>query len=133
MTTLPPDAVLLPLVEAMAAGDREALRSFHEAAGPWVYGMLLRLCADEATGARVLARSFAELWRQAPLYDRHLGPPLLWALATARGLALGDKLAGGPAPQAEVDDALLAAFYRPAERPDPEAVDAALRARVEQP
>lgn len=89
---IPPTEELLAHVEAMAGGDVDALVALQEAAGPWVHAAIVAIVGgpNEASAA-LLTDVFAAMWQQAQHYDRHLGPPLLWALLLARSAALAHK------------------------------------------
>lgn len=78
------DQRLLPLIEAMARGDRAALRSFIEQAGPTIHAAHLRATGQSVAAAVLTERSLEELWRSAPLYDAHYGQPGAWVMAVAR-------------------------------------------------
>lgn len=78
------DLQLLPLIEAMARGDRVALRSFIELVGPMIHAAHLRATGQSVAAAVLTERSLEELWRSAPLYDAHYGQPGAWVMAVAR-------------------------------------------------
>ena len=78
---VPSDETLLPLIEAMAAGDASALPEFIEQTGPWIHAATLRITRSTVAAAVLTEAVFVEAWRTAPLYDRHMGPPMTWLLA----------------------------------------------------
>ncbi len=81
---LPTDHDLLPLILAMASGDRTSLRSFIERAGPVIHAAQLRATGQSVAAAVLTERTLEELWRSAPLYDAQYGSPRAWILAVAR-------------------------------------------------
>ena len=80
----PSDHELQPLIDAMATGDDRGLRDFIDLVGPFVYGTHLRSTGQTVAAAVLTERTFAELWRSAPLYDRQFGGPRDWIMAVAR-------------------------------------------------
>lgn len=84
----PGDDELRPLIEGMGQGKEAALADFVEIVGPYVYGIHLRATGQTVAGAVLTERTFAELWRTAPLYDRQFGTPTDWILAVARGMSV---------------------------------------------
>lgn len=88
----PGDDELQPLIEGMGQGEATALADFVEIVGPHVYGIHLRATGQTVAAAVLTERTFAELWRTAPLYDRQFGTPSDWILAVARGMSV-DHLA----------------------------------------
>jgi DNA-directed RNA polymerase specialized sigma24 family protein len=78
------DQTLLPLIEAMATGDATVLPRFIEETGPWIHGAALRTTRSTVAAGVLVEAVLSELWRTAPLYDRHQGRPGTWILAVAR-------------------------------------------------
>ncbi|MDQ4068054.1 MAG: RNA polymerase sigma factor [Actinomycetota bacterium] len=56
------------LLEAMAAGDRGALRSLHDRHAPWLLLRLSRRCADPAVVEEVVQDTFLAVWRKPAAY-----------------------------------------------------------------
>lgn len=81
---VPSDETLLPLIEAMAGGDRSVLPRFIELVGPWIHSAALRTTRSTVAAGVLVEQVLTEVWRTAPLYDRHLGRPMTWILAVAR-------------------------------------------------
>lgn len=112
---LPADEDLLPLILAMASGDRTSLRSFIEQAGPVIHAAQLRATGQSVAAAVLTERTLEELWRSAPLYDAQYGTPRAWILAVARLQAVefvaarrgkAERLRSSPDVDAEVVDPL---------------------------
>lgn len=85
---LPDNDHLIALVHQMGAGDRDAAGELWDAIAPWIHAALLRMLRDEEAAEILTRRTLVEMWRAAPLYDQHVGRPLLWALAMARNLGI---------------------------------------------
>jgi len=83
---LPDDEQMIALIERVGAGDQAAMGELWDAVSPWVYGVLLRMLRDEEAAELLTRRTFVEIWQAAPLWDQHVGRPLLWSLAMARSL-----------------------------------------------
>lgn len=71
----------------MAEGDSSVLPEFIGYVGPWIHAAVLRATLGQVAAAALLEEILAELWRTAPLYDRHFGPPMTWVMAVARSHA----------------------------------------------
>ena len=83
---LPDNDTLVTLVERMAIGDADALGELWDQVSPWVHAALLRMLRDEQAAELLTRRTVVEMWRLAPMWDHHVGRPLLWAMANARSL-----------------------------------------------
>ncbi len=81
---VPSDETLLPLIEAMASGDASVLPQFIEQVGPWVHAAAVRTTRSTVAAGVLLEAVLTEVWRTAPLYDRHQGRPMTWVLAVTR-------------------------------------------------
>ncbi|HVQ87013.1 MAG TPA: RNA polymerase sigma factor [Actinomycetes bacterium] len=57
------------LVEALADGDRTALRELYERHAPWLLIRLQRRCSDEGLVDEVIQDTFVAVWRSADKYD----------------------------------------------------------------
>ncbi|MCP4867470.1 MAG: hypothetical protein GY898_01975 [Proteobacteria bacterium] len=80
----PGNDVLGPLIESMGTGDEEALQEFVTLVAPWIHGAQLRLSGNTVAAAYLVEETLKELWKTAPLYDPHWGPPMTWTMAVAR-------------------------------------------------
>jgi RNA polymerase sigma-70 factor, ECF subfamily len=65
------------LLEAMAGGDRSALRSLHGRHAPWLLLRLSRRCADPAIVEEVVQDTFLAVWRKPAAY-KGSGPVAAW-------------------------------------------------------
>ncbi len=99
-SALPSDDELRVLLDAMAAGDRDALSSLVGLVGPWLFPVAERLMAGDSDAAASLCeRLFVLIWRMSPCYDGNHGPPLAWMLLVLRELAevpMSETAAGYP-------------------------------------
>jgi RNA polymerase sigma-70 factor (ECF subfamily) len=57
------------LLDAIAGGDRAALRTLYERHAPWLTLRLQRRCADPDTVDDALQDTFVAIWRSAKRYD----------------------------------------------------------------
>ena len=85
--SLPSDETQVALIERIASGDAEAFAELFDLLAPYVVAALRRSVRDEQQADDLTVAVFSELWVMAPLWDRHVGRPLLWALALARSQA----------------------------------------------
>ena len=85
---LPSDDQQVALMDRIASGDAAALGEFASVVGPWVVAALRRMLQDDEVVDALTDRTFLEIWQMAPLWDRHVGRPLLWSLAIARAFAV---------------------------------------------
>jgi len=92
----PSDTDLLPLIEAMARGDRAALEPFIGLVGPWIHGLQLHITGTTVAAAVLVEETLARVWSDAPLYDHHFGAPMAWVMAVARaeGMSYVEKRRG---------------------------------------
>ncbi len=85
---LPSDEQQVALMARIADGDSAALGEFASLTGPWLVAALRRMVEDPEVVDTMTERVFMEVWQMAPLWDRHVGRPLLWVLAMGRAIAL---------------------------------------------
>lgn len=65
MTTTPGDGSTdEELLDAVAAGDRHALRTLYERQAPWLVLRLSRRCADRAVVDQAVQDTFLAVWRK---------------------------------------------------------------------
>src|SRR2546425_8779763 len=65
------------LVDAVAGGDRAALRTLYERHAPWLFVRLSRRCADRGIVEDVVQETFVAVWRRADRY-RASGEVAAW-------------------------------------------------------
>jgi RNA polymerase sigma-70 factor (ECF subfamily) len=82
MVAVPSDAELL---QAVAEGDRAALRELHARHAPWVLARLRRRCADADVVAEAVQDTFMAVWKGAGRWDGRGDPAAwIWGIAIRR-------------------------------------------------
>ena len=79
---------LAALLRAIAGGDRQAFRALYDAAGPKLYGIILRICRDPGLSQDVLQETFVKVWTKAGTYSAAAGRPATWLASVARNAAI---------------------------------------------
>ena len=85
------DADLLPvetLLQAVAKGDREALRAVFDREAATLLGVAQRLVNDRTAAEDVLQDAFVAVWRHARQFDPARGSGRVWLLTIVRNTAL---------------------------------------------
>ncbi|HEV3469886.1 MAG TPA: sigma-70 family RNA polymerase sigma factor [Pyrinomonadaceae bacterium] len=82
------------LIRGAAGGDQQALAALYDATSRTVYGLLLRILADQGAAEEVLLDVYAQVWRQAADYSAARGSPMAWLTTIARSRAI-DRLRRG--------------------------------------
>ncbi len=85
---VPDDAQDEVLVEAMAAGDRDALATLYERHSPLLLGLALRIVRDRREAEDLLHDVFLEAWRTARGFDPKRGRVRTWLAIRMRSRAL---------------------------------------------
>jgi RNA polymerase sigma-70 factor (ECF subfamily) len=75
------------LIEAIAAGDKQALQVLYGRHHVKVYRFALRFVRDESTAEDMVSEVFMDVWRQAERFERR-SQVATWLLAIARNKAL---------------------------------------------
>ena len=81
------------LVEAIAAGDPEALGALYDRYGGLAYSVALRVVGDPGRAEDVVQESFLKLWRNAGQFDSRRGSLRTWLITSVRNRAI-DNLRG---------------------------------------
>jgi RNA polymerase sigma factor (sigma-70 family) len=68
------------LLEAIAAGDDEALGALYDRFGRVAYGVALRILRDRALAEDAVQEAFLAVWRSADSYRRERAKPSTWIL-----------------------------------------------------
>jgi RNA polymerase sigma factor (sigma-70 family) len=68
------------LLEAIAAGDDDALGALYDRFGRLAYGMSLRILGDQALAEDAVQEAFLAVWRSADGYRRERAKPATWIL-----------------------------------------------------
>ena len=104
-TTAAPNAVeLVPLMHAVAAGDRTALADLYGRTSGKLYGICLRLLGSEPEAEDALQDVYLTVWNKAGSFDRDKASPITWLAVLARNKSI-DRLRRKRAPTTTLDDA----------------------------
>ena len=95
---------LVPLMEAVAAGDRSALAELYNRTSAKLYGVCIRLLGSEMEAEEVLQDVYLTVWKKADRFDGRKASPVTWLAVLARNKAI-DRLRGRRAPTTNLDDA----------------------------
>jgi RNA polymerase sigma-70 factor (ECF subfamily) len=79
------------LVQAVAAGDQQALRALYERTHRLVFTLALRISGDRESAEEITLDVFHDVWRRAAKYSPEGGPVLGWIMNQARSRAI-DRL-----------------------------------------
>jgi RNA polymerase sigma-70 factor, ECF subfamily len=79
------------LVQAIAAGDQQALRTLYERSHRLVFTLAVRITGSRESAEEVTLDVFHEVWRRASRYDSNDGSVLGWIMNLARSRAI-DRL-----------------------------------------
>ncbi|MCU1426548.1 MAG: hypothetical protein JWL83_548 [Actinomycetia bacterium] len=85
---MPTDNRERPLVERLVAGDEEALREVYHRHSPAVFGLALRVLANESFAEDVTQDVFVRLWQQPDRFDPERGQLRAYLLAMAHSRAV---------------------------------------------
>lgn len=100
---------LTPLMERIAAGEREALRQLYQATSAKLFGVCLRILSDREESEDVLQDVYVTIWRRADRFDGARASVMTWVSTIARNRAIDRLRARGPMAYAEqVDDLEIA-------------------------
>jgi RNA polymerase sigma-70 factor (ECF subfamily) len=76
------------LMQAIAAGDRDALSILYDRHSPMVLAVCRRVLGDAAEAEDVLTDIFFEIWTRADRFDASRGCPLKYLLTIARSRSI---------------------------------------------
>jgi RNA polymerase sigma-70 factor, ECF subfamily len=79
------------LVQAISAGDQQALHALYERAHRPVFTLIMRITANRETAEELTVDVFHDVWRRAARYDAANGTVLGWVMNQARTRAI-DRL-----------------------------------------
>jgi len=85
---VPTDNRERPLVERLVAGDEEALREVYRRHSPAVFGLAMRVLANETLAEDVTQDVFVRLWQQPQRFDPERGQLRAYLLAMAHSRAV---------------------------------------------
>lgn len=124
------DEADVALIQAMAAGDREALAALYDRHAPTLMALGLRILKHRGEAEDLLHDVFLEVWRTAAAYDRARGRVRTWLLIRMRSRALDVIKSARVARRSGDDDAIaqVVGADDPSATPDQARVRAALAA-----
>lgn len=82
------DAVLVALIDDMAAADEAALKALYGLTSAKLYGVALRVLGKPEWAEDVLQESFLYIWRSAPFYRATRSPPMAWMSLIVKSRAI---------------------------------------------
>jgi RNA polymerase sigma factor (sigma-70 family) len=105
---------LVERLQAVAEGDRSALRDLYERTSAKLFGVCLRILPDREEAEDVLQEVYLTVWNKAERFDPTRASPITWLATIARNRAIDRRRAIGPrAFDRPVDDALDIAAVDP--------------------
>jgi RNA polymerase sigma-70 factor (ECF subfamily) len=78
-------------MQAIAAGDRDALGQLYDRHAGVVMGLCVRILGSRSEAEETVADIFVELWQRSGRYDPHRAPPFAYLVNLARSRAI-DRL-----------------------------------------
>lgn len=78
----------LTLVEAIAAGDQQALRTLYEMSHRFVFTLAVRICGRRELAEEVMLDVFHNVWQRAAQYDPLDGSVVGWLMIQTRSRAV---------------------------------------------
>lgn len=78
----------LPTVQAMAAGQQQAMGSLYDATSSLVHGLALRMLEQKEDAEEVTLDVYMKAWRNAGTYSPERGTVTAWLLMMTRSLAI---------------------------------------------
>lgn len=78
------------LIEAMAAGNEQALNDLYNATVGKMFGVAVRILQDDDAAEEVVTHAYFEAWNKAANYEASRGRPLAWLLTICRSRALDE-------------------------------------------
>lgn len=82
---------LVPVMRAVADGDRAALSTLYQRTSAKLYGICARLLPSEAEAQEVLQDVYLTVWQKAGRFDAAKASPITWLAVLARNKAI-DRL-----------------------------------------
>ena len=98
------DADLAAIIEAVAAGDRSALKQLYDRFGARLFGIASRILRDPPLAEDAVQDAFVKIWRNAARFDRARGSATGWVITIVRRAALDLKPREPAAPPIDVAD-----------------------------
>lgn len=115
-------ALLTALIQAVSAGDHDALAQLYDRTSPVLYPVLVKILHDPELAKEALQDCYIRVWQRAETFDPERGEPISWLIGNARYRALDCLRRSGPRDR-EVSDEVLAELPGSEPGPDEEAED----------
>lgn len=78
----------LTLIKQLQQRNEQALAALYDKYSAALYGVILRICKDEAQAQDLLQETFIKIWQKSISYDPEKGKFYTWAYRIARNLTL---------------------------------------------
>ncbi len=91
----PPKSTTTELLAAVAAGDRETLRTTYRTHSPRLFGIALAILHDRPAAADALQEAFVRIWQRARQFDPARADADAWLASAVRHAALDIARARG--------------------------------------
>ena len=78
----------ITIAERLKKKDQTALSELYDDYSGAIYGVIVRICRDEAVAQDLLQEVFIKVWQKIALYDPAKGKLFTWVYQIARNLAL---------------------------------------------
>jgi RNA polymerase sigma-70 factor (ECF subfamily) len=95
---------LVPLLHAIARGDRPALSTLYDRTSAKLFGICVHLLGSTAEAEEVLQEVYLTVWQKAARFDEARASPITWLAVLARNKAI-DRLRLRRLPTATLDAA----------------------------
>jgi len=76
------------LLQRITDGDQSAMAELYDGTNSLVFGLALRILRERALAEDVVVEVYAQIWKQAQIYDGQRGTPLAWLLTVTRSRAI---------------------------------------------
>lgn len=96
---------LVLLIDAVAAGDRDAFGKLYQRTAPKLFAILLRILRNRGTAEDALQDVFLKIWQNAGSFSAEAGPPMGWLISVARNRAIDILRRKNPAEPAATETA----------------------------
>ncbi|MEM7086217.1 MAG: sigma-70 family RNA polymerase sigma factor [Bacteroidota bacterium] len=90
------------LLTQIKNGDTQALSILYDNYSGALYGVILRMCKNEAVAQDLLQETFVKIWQKANSFDPEKGKFYTWAYRIARNLTLNELR--NPSPLIQTED-----------------------------
>ncbi|MCW5517358.1 RNA polymerase sigma factor [Muriicola sp. Z0-33] len=78
----------IQLIDALRNGDKSALYQLYDRYSGALYGVIIRMCRDEALAKDLLQESFIKIWQKIASYDADKGKFYTWSYRITKNTTL---------------------------------------------